>query len=377
MPSSLKKWIESHPAAVLIGLGVSVAATASSVTAYLSGETHKAEKTELQAKFIADKNELQSKYTNEVRDLTTRLSSIERRAGSGSEKRYLDVQSFQISSPEVRSLPGQYTGYENGRFFVNAPISEIWSYVQTTEGQAIKSGPFKSEVEAMEKLAGAGASAMLGDTAHLWVSKSPADVSITVGAEVISGPMSSFIYVMKTDSTQIAKKMAAFRGMAGRVAKKPSDTAVIEKAVSEIETLRSQKSPSDADSDTALAVTFEKLYAGDAAGLMFIDVLTSAFLPVLASPSISLSLHSAQKQLNVMYVDAELTFENTTISNSIDDSCRNGTGRTMRLRREVFFVSYGRDGYMIRIDVPSCDGRARAFDWISQWLAGLKIVILG
>jgi hypothetical protein len=56
-------------------------------------------------------------------------------------------------------------------------------------------------------------------------------------------------------------------------------------------------------------------------------------------------------------------------------TCKEGKGTTIIVRRELFFVSYGEGGYVIDVQVPTCDGRSKAFDWITQWLAGLRIAV--
>jgi hypothetical protein len=100
----------------------------SAVTAYLLERVNKAEKIEAT-----------NKYNTQISDLTTRLSSIERRAGPNQEKRYFDVQSMQVSLAEVRNLPAQFKNFDNGAFFLNAPISQTWNYAVLSEGEVAKS----------------------------------------------------------------------------------------------------------------------------------------------------------------------------------------------------------------------------------------------
>src|SRR6266545_405059 len=141
--SSVKEWLDTHPAALVLGIAVSVGSTASGITAYLITQINKAHEIEIA-----------NKYNSQISDLTTRLSSIERRAGSGPEKKYLDVQSLQIALSEVKILPAQFKNYDKGSFFLNLPVSDAWNYSILTEGEIGKLGPLKSLVEQAYKVEG-------------------------------------------------------------------------------------------------------------------------------------------------------------------------------------------------------------------------------
>lgn len=155
-------------------------------------------------------------------------------------------------------------------------------------------------------------------------------------------------------------------------------------AVSKIEEIRSDisaensqpNSPSREARLTEVLNNFDKMYSGDTTGFLFVDTLITMFTQGAVSPTVSFTLHSAQKQLNVMYIDAELVIRDAQITKPFDQSCPSEAKVTVHMRHEVFFISYGSEGYLIRTEVPSCDGRSKAFDWVSQWLAGLKISIL-
>jgi hypothetical protein len=131
------------------------------------------------------------------------------------------------------------------------------------------------------------------------------------------------------------------------------------------------------DANSATQKLFERLFDGDTAGLVFMDILYQNWQFGSVGPNVSFSILSAQKQLNVMYVDLEHRLSRTKIDKSYDDSCKEKSTPTIAVRREIFFVSYGGGGYLISTQVPTCDGRSKAFDWISQWLAGLKIAMRG
>ena len=137
---SIKKWLDDHPAAVILGIVVSVATTTSAVTTYFTQQIHGAEKAQLA-----------SKHHGEISDLTSRLSSIERRAGPNQQKRYLDVQSMQISPSEVRNLASQFQSFDNGNFFLSVPISGNWTYGVLSYADITKLGPFRQAVDDLNK----------------------------------------------------------------------------------------------------------------------------------------------------------------------------------------------------------------------------------
>jgi hypothetical protein len=177
MPSKLKKWIEDHPAAVLVGLVISSGSVASSVTAYLSSQLFESKISEEKSKEIAERSEIQNKYNDRISDLTGRLSSIERRIGDDRDKKYFDIQAMQVSAPEVKNLPDQFRNYDNGSFFLDIPISDTWKYQLTTEGDVTKLGPFRSFVEQAEQTLGDKAKEIFGLPAHVWTAPPVAEVS--------------------------------------------------------------------------------------------------------------------------------------------------------------------------------------------------------
>jgi hypothetical protein len=389
MPSRLKKWIETHPAAVLTGVTIAVAATASSVTAYLASQVYSAEKAQTQA----EKTELQNKYNSQIIDLTSRLSSIQRRVGNNQEKEYFDVQSLQISAPEIKNLPAQYKNYDNGSFFVNLPISSTWRYMKTTEGEVFKLGPFKSGVERIEQIAGDNAKILMGSPVHAWTGPSTGEISFQLWGNQVDAPVTPYAYIMKIDAALISQRLRGLSAITSARFENQNSNATpsdLNNAISKIEQIRSDSSvsnsqpnlvPSESDSGASNRLkeemaSFERMYSGDTAGFVFIDALSVMQLQSISSPTMSFTLHSAQKQLNVMYIDAELVISNAKITKPFDEDCPNEAESNIHLRHEVFFISYGSEGYVIRTEVPSCDGRSKAFDWISRWLAGLKILIL-
>ena len=361
MPSKLKKWIEDHPAAILLGVTISVGSAASTTTGYLTNQLHLAEKSEEKSKFISEKNEIETKYMAKIADLEGRLSSIERRVGSNQANKYFDIRTLQIPSSEIRNLPTAFKNYDNSSFFVNAPISGSWAYKSTTEGNVLKLGLFREGVEQLEnQVSDKQRTKLLGAPVHVWLTQPLADVSFEIDKDQrIQGVLTPHVLLMKVTAAQFFEKLSA-----------------LDEIQSQSESNRKSDAQAGKISDFRRKDNFEKLYLGDAAGFIFSDTLIRMLVQFGDIPNASVVIHSAQKQLNVMYIDAEIIINGVIIIKSYDDNCIIDTRPTVHLRREMFSISYGSNGYFIQTEVPTCDGRSKAFDWINQWLAGLRITAL-
>jgi hypothetical protein len=439
MTSRLKKWIEDNPAAILTSVVVTAVAISSGVTEYLGKRVEEAdmskeriafieEKTQLEngyntkisdlnsekTSFLEEKANLESKisrtvdedsaeksklvqqYDNEIEDLSQRLNSIKR--GIGEQKSYLDIHILQLPSVEIRTLSPEYKSYDSNSFFVNEPKFGGWAYQLTTEGGAAKVGPLGHFVDKLEQDLGDQAKGIMGSPAHVWTGQPVADISFQMMGQDISSTIQPNIMLMRLTPEIFAQKVKAM-GQAFNASDdiKKKDTKTVEEAVKAIEAIKENQSKDDvkdaagghSTTDSVESIPaeakvkkiddlnneFDKLYAGDTTGLMFIDTLTSMFLQSLATSS-TLKIYSAQKQANVMYIDADMVMHKAKIEKSYGSDCTVGDMTEVHFNRELFFISYANDGYLIRTEVPTCEGRNEAFSWITQWLAGLRITIL-
>src|SRR5262245_35457552 len=353
---SLKKWMENNPAVTVLGIGISVASVAAGVTAYLLEKVNRAEKIEIA-----------NKYNTQIADLTTRLSSIERRAGPAQEKRYFDVQSMQVSVSEVRNLPNQFTNYDEGHFFLNAPITQAWNYAVLTEGEIAKLGVYRTMIEEAYKI-DQMKSILDRNKTHVWYSNPIANISFNYGPSALSlkAQLISRVFIMKATRQDFAANAAAFAGIVSSPSDDTpkSDPNNAKIAIDEIQRLKQEtkkdkdnfedKSDEKLDMETHYKKVFEQLFDGDTAGLIFVDGLMRIAQPAMQSSNISFSILSAQKQLNVMYIDAETRIAGAKVEKSFDDSCKEATAATIIIRRELFFVSFGSAGYVIDAEVPTC-----------------------
>jgi hypothetical protein len=354
---SLKKWLDSHPGPTVLGIAISVATTTAAITTYFADQLHKAETAQIESKRLV-----------EVSDLRTRLSSIERRAGSDQSKLYLDVQSMQVSPSEIRNLPSQFNSFDDGSFFLNAPISQDWSYDFMSYAEVAKLGVFKSLVDLSNNAA--LAKVLERKRIHVWYSKPAAEIKYAIDqGDLKLGTLTPYVKIQKVTQQDFAPTVTDVRSKA----KKDAGTAI-----AEIERLKEgdpgveRTVPTDVNS-RATGI-FENAFEDDRAGTVFMDTLVQNWLLPQIGPYISLNILSAQKQFNVMYADIALRLLRTNIEKSYDQTCKEGSSATVVIRREIFFVSYGRGGYLISSEVPTCDGRSKAFEWISEWLLGLKFV---
>jgi hypothetical protein len=121
--------------------------------------------------------------------------------------------------------------------------------------------------------------------------------------------------------------------------------------------------------------SLSKSFDSDSAGIFLIDYLFDNFQKSLLVKNTRHNVLSVQKKLNVMYIDSELIFElGGTIRNAYFNCSGEGT-KDVYLRKEAFFISFGQYGYLVRMEVPSCDRRGDASNWASRWINGLRIAL--
>jgi hypothetical protein len=422
MPNSLKKWIENNPASTVISVIMSTAVVVSGVTGYFAKRIEADDLGQQKVKFISDQttsdnsykdkiNQLTSEKDNLSRDyahqidlLTQSLTSIKR--GIGDQKTYVDVHTLQIPVVEVRNLSIDFKEYDNNSFFVNQPKYGNWTYQYTTEGDANKLGPFKSIVEEMEQLLGDRAKEILGSPAHVWVAPPVADFDFSMQGDTVSGTLRPNIILMKISPEILSKKISGLGHALSDLKQNDEDRSKQIALVSKtIESLRAGETASDGTNgssrqnenlpqniQTKSATTseqaindkiekadrinkqFDELYAADTAGFLFVDGLYRMFLASSAIEGSTFKIYSAQKIANVMYISADINISKAHITKTYGTDC--SIDQTdVDLNRELFFVSYGSDGYLIQTEVPTCNGRSDAFAWITQWLVGLRISI--
>lgn len=366
---NIKKWLDNHPGPAVLGIAVSVATTTAAITTYFNDQLHKEERAQIE-----------SKHFMEVSDLTTRLSSIERRAGSNQSKRYFDVQSMQISASEIRNLSNQFTSFDDGGFFLNPPPHQGWTYGFVSYLEVMKLGVFKSIFEQSIKNEDQLRAMLERNTLHKWHSAPAGDIKYAVDSNELkwNGSLTSHVKIQRVTRQGYASNAATVAGALQQSLSEPKKD--VGNAIDEIERLKKESATEDVDAKTVETADqtkrmFEQIFDGDLAGIIFVDILDQNARISTLGPNVSFSVVSAQKQLNVMYVDLEIRFSRARIEKSYDDSCKEGTTPTVAIRREIFFVSYGGGGYLISTEVPTCDGRSKAFDWINQWLAGLRIAV--
>jgi hypothetical protein len=202
MAIGLKKWIENNPVATLVSVIVSAAALSSGGKEYLVKQIESADLTQEKVIFLeqktnlensynekiatinTDKTKLSQQYEHDIQDLTERLISIKR--GVGEQQSYMNIQVLQIPAVEIRALPLEYKGYDDNNFFINEPKSSPWAYRLTTEGEAIKSGPFSSLATQVEQAMGDKSKDLFGSPAHLWTGDPVADITFSFSGEQLS-----------------------------------------------------------------------------------------------------------------------------------------------------------------------------------------------
>jgi hypothetical protein len=126
---SLKQFLDENPFAALVAVIVATGTLVAGVMAYFSSERLSS----LDAKHKAELFDLSASSKQTVADLSSRLTSIERRL-PGSGPVYLDVSKITIGPEAVKSLPAIYKPFMDKYLYIAIPeMGKPWKFSETTE----------------------------------------------------------------------------------------------------------------------------------------------------------------------------------------------------------------------------------------------------
>jgi hypothetical protein len=347
---TLKKFLDSHPVATLIGLGAAVVSATASVTAYF-GE-HRVQ---------TDKVRLEAEYKNEISSLKTRLASIERKVG-GDEKSFFDITRMIVAPDQVRALGSVYSSRANGAFFVSEPSQSAWKYVLTTELSVMKEALLGSVPE--EALLQVLGPALKLQNVHMW----RADESVIVRPRARAGMerdaparMKFYPYVIVQIMTE--QQIGSIFTSLGQATR---DEEALARAVKTLRPLAEDSEAVKGDRKLKVEEVLSEMFQGDAAAVMMVGFVNLTLSMPQLYANAKGAVTSAQKKGNVLYLQTRLEFADVQIE-----------GRSERTQvlvdTEYFVITSPQSVFVVKVQVPSFDGRSEAFSWIAQWLTGLRI----
>lgn len=380
---ALKDFIDSHPLAVLVGLSVAVASTTAGVTNYVTGQRIENEKTKIEVE-----------YKSEISTLKIRLASIERKLGSD-EKGFFDVSQLVITQDRVKELDSSYKRMGGGVFFIAEPSMRDWKYSLTSELELAKVILGETDTDAMfSKLAPA-----LGKpNVHLWRRSDtlvihpkpkkglegiapkklvffPSVLVQTLNTEDLPGIVSELHKTLNEDSEieAISKRIDALhqetKKMSPLTATQASDPIGQQSnAPQPAQDERSAKIGSTGATKLETEEALAQLFRGDMAAIMLAGLIAQTMKLPQMFPGAQAALGSVQKKGNVLYVQSRTEF------NDIEIDGKTGENKLF-VDQEFFIVTNPKTIFVVKVQIPSIDGRSDAFPWIGQWLSGFRVLL--
>ena len=314
---SIKERVESNPFVYIITVAIAVAGLVAGVQQYFAAQASK---------------ELESKYQVEVKELQTRMASINR--GTGEKRDFIDVKTFlrpksggaPVVSPTARFFP-------EDEFYASSAES-YWTYSKTTEGELIEELMGRPLPRA---LAGLGSAVPL----HLWKGKGQFTVD---GSPVIRSAF-PFIQVQRVPMSDFAKIISL-------IPAKPDE----------------QRLPEDDDREAFLQGA-ERMFRGDVVGVLHAGFMNTQIGMPMQDKRATFELLSVQKVGNVLYAKSMVTLRDVPVDQR--------PGSRLYLSRELILVSNVSDVYLISAFVPGLDPavRGEAFMKVTEWLDDLAILL--
>lgn len=109
--------------------------------------------------------------------------------------------------------------------------------------------------------------------------------------------------------------------------------------------------------------------SADLSSFVMMSVL-SGFVNDIGSGLAQHRILSAQKKGAVFYIQSQFTFNNVSFASDLSAP---KLRKKVDVDQEIFFFSYGSEGFLVKTILPPTANRAEAFSWIQSWLTGLRV----
>jgi hypothetical protein len=345
---TLKEWLDSNPLAAALGIAVTTASITAGVTTYFYDRA---------AERASKENSI---FTEQLKG---RLAGIERRIGT-EEQTYFDVSRLIIRSSAVASLGPNYQNLTDGAVFVEAPSDGKWVQSVTSERELMGQMAPETMLTTIPNVP------MLNEkNVNLW------RMGESIAVPTISGENFKFfpmIAVQVLDNEQLTRAWSSLAAaMAGNTEEAPSSDSLKELQ----RTLGTLGDPSEHSSDkeikqaAALDEQLSSLFRGNIASVMLSGVLQNNLMQTQFLRNAEVDIRSVEKRGNVLYAQSALRIRSTA---SASDPPIPAV-----IASEWFIVTMPRKTVFIRTLIPSRDGRSEAFQWVTRFLAGIRIPLEG
>ena len=319
-----------------------------------------------------------TKFQTQILHLKRDLASIER--GVGDDRSFFDITRLFITSTELGTLPSSFLPFRDGRFFVDAPFSDEWQHQETTEAGLVRERVGEELTNQPSLLLRPSMQSVLEAAAiDVWRHAEFSTFMLPDGENNIQISLFPHVFVQVITETQIEEILNAMAvnldeewerldeivGLAVKLADELKETIV---DVDETGSLEFQ-------SQTALDVEEQKraefvnalgdILIDDISGVFLMSLLGMGYGAAALSEDVKYNVLSAQKKANVLYLRTQMVFHG--VREESTDKER------VVLDQEFFVVGTGREVVLVKVEIPSRHGQHDAFQWVADWLLGLRI----
>jgi hypothetical protein len=369
----LKQFIDSSPLVALVGVAVAVGSATAAVTGFFAGQRAEVERTE----FKIEKDRIDVDTKGQIASLQTRLASIERRVGS-EDRSFFDVTRLIVTPDRIKELDTSYKTMAGGAFFICEPPMKAWHYTQTSELAIMK-----------EMLAGDGENQRFGvleevlskKNIHLWRATETFAVH-PVAAKGKEGDAPSrlnyFPYVLvQVLSDQDVQRMATAADKLFQMSSSKIDETlkVLEVTARDLDSASKPATSTSASASEVTAnatakaeETLTKLFRGDLVPILLTGVIVQNMQLAESYSNVYVELKTAQKKGNVLYLETRIEFADIKVDG------RETLARLI-VDQEWFVVTSPSAIVIVKVQIPSIDGRGESYSWTGEWLAGLRLPV--
>lgn len=337
---NLRAWVDKSPMVAAACIAISSAAVTFAVTGYSHSQSTEGLRRE------------NAVFSNQLKE---RLAGIERRVGTG-EQTFFDVSRLIIPASSIGSLGAAYRNIADGAVFVDVPADGDWRYSLTSESAMI-SAMFHGAVN--PQIANP---LLLERNVHVWRQPNSITFSSTIG-RVTFFPM---VMLQVVDNRRFE---SAFTRMAMGTEAPLFETS--ERATQRALDRLAHNDASAQQSTIQLRNTAEpermlsNLFRGNIPTMLLLSTVQGNMALGAVIPNARSEIVAIEKRGNVIYVQSRMAIGGNSQSPSQD-----APGVVVT---ETFIVTTPARTVLVRSIIPTRDGRSDAFQWVTRFLAGLRI----
>lgn len=383
--AALGRLVLRHPLVTLLSSAVAVVVATTATVGWFYGRSAHIQELIFEQKLDSQRASL----GKTIADLTDRLTHIERHVGGAS--RFLDVSRLSIPEDATRTLDASYKGFLDGAIYIRPPVGlphwDVRPAAQSDLTKILLGEQLAKEFQ--EAVKNQPLASMMNErNGQLWVSGETVTIPLSPTSGLFSAGthqlrIAPCIFVMPVSADYIARMLSALAATfdyeqenekkseqqladaikALDMAARPSRTTPSDLSASTQSHPAESKAVASANQAKALD-KLSLLTGNDTASVLLIDAVTSQTMFAGATGA-GIRVPAVEKKGNVFYLWTQAVFA--------PHAATDASGRYILDTETLFVGTGGGGGILIRIIVPSRDGRSDAFVWTQSWLASLRV----